>query len=79
VEIYGERGKKALLAVKGGRVKKKGKLWVVEGKTDEYEIVGDLCYCMDYALNIVTGRAGVDMCYHVLAKKIAEILDERGR
>ncbi len=79
VEVYGERGRKALLAVKRGRVKRKGKLWVVEGKTDEYEIVGELCYCMDYALNVVTGKAGVDMCYHVLAKKIAEILDERGR
>jgi predicted nucleic acid-binding Zn finger protein len=77
VEIYGERGKKALRAVKEGRVHKNGVIWVVEGKTDTYEIVKDLCYCMDFTLNIVTGRAGVDMCYHILAKKICEILHER--
>jgi predicted nucleic acid-binding Zn finger protein len=78
IETYGERGRKALRAVRQGRVRKEGAIWIVKGKTDEYEIVKDLCYCMDYTLNVVTGRAGVDMCYHVLAKKIFEILHERG-
>jgi len=77
VELYGERGKKALRVVSEGKVRKKGEIWVVEGKTDTYEIVKDLCYCMDFTLNIVTGKAGVDMCYHILAKKISEILHER--
>lgn len=78
IEVYGGRGRKALSAIRQGRVRRKGKIWVVRGRTEEYEIVKDLCYCMDYVLNVVTGKAGVDLCYHALAKKILEILDERG-
>jgi predicted nucleic acid-binding Zn finger protein len=33
-----------------------------------------MCSCKDYVLNVVTGKAGVDMCYHALAKRICELL-----
>jgi len=74
-EVYGDRGKRALEAVKRQRVVKRGQRWFVRGKTDEYEVVRDFCACRDYVLNIATEKAGVDMCYHALAKNICEILN----
>jgi len=75
VEVYGDRGRKALEAVRGRRVVKRGRRWFVRGKTDEYEIVRNFCTCRDYVLNITTEKAGADMCYHALAKNICEILN----
>lgn len=81
IKLYGERGRRALEAVKGGRVLKRGERWFVRGRVEEYEVVKGLCTCKDYVLNVVTGKAGADACYHVLAKRICELLDayyERG-
>ncbi len=85
VELYGSRGRHALRAIKEGKVVRRGKRWFVRGKTEEYEIVRSLCSCKDYVLNVVTGRARVDMCYHALAKVVCELTgcyfkieDERG-
>jgi predicted nucleic acid-binding Zn finger protein len=75
VEVYGGRGKRALEVVKLQHVVKRGRRWFVRGKTDEYEVVRDFCTCRDYVLNIATEKAGVDMCYHALAKNICEILN----
>lgn len=79
IELYGQRGRKAISMVKGGRVKKSGDVWIVEGGTDVYELAGNFCYCFDFALNVVTGKANVDACYHILAKQICEVLDESGK
>lgn len=75
IDVYGGRGKRALDAVKRGCVIKRGRRWFVRGKSDEYEVVRDFCTCRDYVLNIATEKAGVDMCYHALAKNICETLD----
>jgi predicted nucleic acid-binding Zn finger protein len=75
IDVYGTRGRKAIEAIKGGRVFKRGDRWFVRGRTEEYEVVRTFCSCRDYALNIVTEKAGVDMCYHALAKTICELLN----
>jgi len=75
IDTYGPRGIKALSAIKGRRVIRRGDRWFVRGRGDEYEIVQTFCSCRDYVLNVVTGKADVDMCYHALAKRICELLD----
>ena len=75
IDVYGSRGKRALEAAKRGNVHKRGERWFVRGKADEYEVVRTFCTCRDYVLNVVTGKADVDMCYHALAKAICESLD----
>jgi predicted nucleic acid-binding Zn finger protein len=74
VELYGKRGEKAIEAVRSGNVIRRGKRWFVRGKEDEYEVVKTFCTCRDYVLNVATGKSGVDMCYHALAKRICEEL-----
>jgi predicted nucleic acid-binding Zn finger protein len=74
MDVYGGRGKRALEAIKGRRVIRRGKLWFVRGKKDEYEVVKYFCTCRDYVMNIATEKADVDMCYHALAKTICETL-----
>ena len=75
IGMYGSRGKRALEAIKKSAVMKRGERWFVRSESGEYEIVRTLCSCRDYALNIVTGKAGVDMCYHALAKNLCEALN----
>ncbi|KXA91574.1 hypothetical protein AKJ57_00735 [candidate division MSBL1 archaeon SCGC-AAA259A05] len=75
IEAYGSRGKRAIEVVKSGRVRRDKKRWFVQGREKEYEIVESHCSCYDYVLNIATGKADVDMCYHALAKNIQELLD----
>jgi len=72
VELYKNRGKRALEAIRSGNVVRRGRRWFVRGHEDEYEVVKSFCSCRDYVLNIVTRKAGVDMCYHALAKRICE-------
>ncbi|MEM2878644.1 MAG: SWIM zinc finger family protein [Candidatus Hadarchaeales archaeon] len=74
VELYGDRGKRALEAVKSGKVILRGKRWFVRGKEDEYEVFRTFCTCRDYVLNVATGKTKSDMCYHALAKSICEVL-----
>ncbi len=74
-DLYGPRGKRAIAAVKSDSVRKEEGRWFVRGNDTEYEVVRTYCTCYDYVLNVVTGKAGVDMCYHALAKTIRELLD----
>ncbi|MEM1689409.1 MAG: SWIM zinc finger family protein [Candidatus Hadarchaeales archaeon] len=85
IELYGSRGEKAIEAVEQRRVRKQGRRWFVRGKSGEYEVVKNFCSCPDYVMNIATEKAKVDMCYHALAKEIAEAIgfyreekDEKG-
>ncbi len=73
IKLYGERGKKAIKAVEEDRVKKMGDDWIVVGWARDYKVVGEFCGCADYMINIELKKVGVDMCYHALAKRIAEI------
>lgn len=75
MDVYGGRGKRALDAIKRRCVIKRGRRWFVRGKADEYEVVKNFCTCRDYVMNIATGKAEVDCCYHALAKVICELLD----
>lgn len=75
ISLYGSRGKRAIKLVKGGGVRREGDQWFVQGREKEYEVVGTYCSCFDFVLNIATDKAGVDMCYHALAKNIQELLD----
>ena len=74
MDVYGGRGKRALEAIKERRVVKRGRRWFVRGRGGEYEVVKTMCTCRDYVMNIATGKADVDMCYHALAKTICERL-----
>ncbi len=74
-DLYGGRGKRAIDVVKNDGVRREDGRWYVQGREDEYEVVKTHCSCYDYVLNIVTGKADVDMCYHALAKNIQELLE----
>ncbi|MGA9141593.1 MAG: SWIM zinc finger family protein [Methanocella sp.] len=65
---YGIRGRKAIEAVKAGRVKKYRDFFVVEGKGDRYVIEGDFCTCRDYLYRLSKNGG---LCYHSLAVRIA--------
>ena len=73
-EVYGTRGKRAVEAIKERRVIRRGRRWYVRGRRGEYEVVKGMCTCPDYVMNIAPGKAGVDMCYHALAKTVCELL-----
>jgi predicted nucleic acid-binding Zn finger protein len=75
MDVYKARGKRAVDTIKGRRVTKRGQRWFVRGKTDEYEVVKNFCTCSDYVMNVSTEKAGVDMCYHALAKNICQALN----
>lgn len=74
VELYGSRGERAIEAVEQRRIYRRGRRWFVRGKRGEYEVVKNFCSCADYVMNIATGKAKVDLCYHALAKEIAETI-----
>ena len=74
-ELYGDRGERAINVVKNGGVRKENGRWFVQGREEEYEVVKSHCSCYDYVLNIATGKADVDMCYHALAKNIQELIE----
>jgi predicted nucleic acid-binding Zn finger protein len=64
--IFGERGRKALIAVDEGRVKKYLDFFVVVGTSDEYVVDDEFCTCRAQIF-----RGG--RCFHVLAARIAEM------
>ena len=74
LDVYGSRGKRALETIRTGGVIKRGERWFVRGRVGEYEVVKTYCSCRDYVLNIVTGKADADSCYHGLAKTVCEML-----
>jgi predicted nucleic acid-binding Zn finger protein len=64
VLTLGDRGRKALVAIDEGRVKKYRDFFVVVGTTDEYIVEEDVCSCRDFIFR--KGR-----CWHVFAVAIA--------
>ena len=61
---FGPRGKKALVALDAGKVKKYLDFFVVAGRTDEYVVDEDFCTCSDF---MYRGRT----CWHLIATRIA--------
>ncbi len=80
-EVFGQRFTKAFEALKENRVKKytfrpSGKVvWVVVGKERDYLIMPDaeFCSCDDFYFRVLDRK--VHLCYHLIAQKIASILD----
>ncbi|HPZ33241.1 MAG TPA: SWIM zinc finger family protein [Methanoculleus sp.] len=62
---YGERGRKALVAVEEGQVKRYRDFFIVVGRSSEYVVESDFCTCSDF---LFRGRE----CWHILAVRIAE-------
>jgi len=78
---YGELFWRAIKAVEEKRVIKyvfepsEKFLWIVVGKTRKYLVIPDFyCSCDDFYFNVVT-RKKRQICYHILARKIAEALN----
>jgi predicted nucleic acid-binding Zn finger protein len=63
-EELGPRGKKALVAIEAGKIKKYHDFFVVEGRTDDYVVDEDFCTCGDFMFR---GRT----CWHLIAVRIA--------
>ncbi|MEM3587613.1 MAG: hypothetical protein QXO71_09860 [Candidatus Jordarchaeaceae archaeon] len=78
---FGERLWKALRTITERRVTKhtfkpsNKQIWTVSGKNRDYLIISDFyCTCDDFYLNVVI-RKKIKVCYHILAKRLAEALD----
>ncbi len=82
VKEYGERFWRALRAVSERVVNKytftpSGQIvWIVAGKNREYliSLKDKYCTCDDFHVNVVL-KKNSDVCYHILAKMLAEILN----
>lgn len=80
-EIFGQRFIKAFEAVKENRVKKYGFkpsgriVWIVVGKERDYLIMpeAEFCPCDDFYFRVLDKE--VHLCYHLIAQKIANILE----
>lgn len=79
---YDRRFVRALRAVEEGRVTKhrfhpsETTRWIVLGKRREYLVIPRVfCTCRSFYHSVVMNRE-VDMCYHLLAQRIAEIRDQ---
>lgn len=78
--LCGERFWKALQAVANDLVKKyvfepSGReAWIVVGRSREYPVLSEIyCDCEDFYINVIVKRRA-DVCYHILAKSLAEAL-----
>jgi predicted nucleic acid-binding Zn finger protein len=80
-EIFGQRFTKAFEALKENRVKKyafkpSGRVvWIVVGKERDYLIMAqaEFCTCDDFYFRVLDRQ--VHLCYHLIAQKIAQVLD----
>ena len=80
-EALGQRFTKAWDAIKEERVKKyvfspSGRIvWIVLGREREYQIMpaAGFCSCDDFYFRVVDRE--VNICYHLIAQKIAEALE----
>lgn len=72
--VHGSRGVRAIEAVAEDRVKEYEDFTVVVGHSDEYVIEGEGCTCEDAAYNLDPDDP-TDLCWHVLAVKIAREID----
>ncbi len=66
VRIYGDRGQKALHALKNGMVRKYLDFVVVAGTSQSYVVEEDFCTCRDF---VFRGKC----CWHLLAARLARI------
>ncbi len=71
---HGDRGQRAIEAVTEERVKEYRDFTVVVGHADEYVVEGDSCNCDDTTYNLDPDDP-TDLCWHVLAVKIARRID----
>jgi predicted nucleic acid-binding Zn finger protein len=76
---YGKRFVRALRAVEEGKVVKyhftpsDSCTWIVQGHQREYLTIPDVyCSCRSFYQSVVISRE-VDVCYHMLAQKIADL------
>jgi predicted nucleic acid-binding Zn finger protein len=80
-EIFGQRFTKAFEALKENRVKKYAfkpsgtVVWIVVGKERDYLIMAqaEFCTCDDFYFRVLDRQ--VHLCYHLIAQKIAQVLD----
>ncbi len=79
VQVFGERGRKAIKTVISKRVKKyvlqpsNRVRWIIVGREEEYLVIPlvKYCSCKDFFFYVMTGEAYT--CYHLLAQRIAEL------
>jgi len=82
LKAFGERFTNGLDLASSNRVKRyefepsKRIVWVVEGRTNEYQVIPDLpfCYCDDYYFRVMDRKRG--LCYHIIAQRVAEALNQ---
>ena len=82
LKAFGERFANGLELASSHRVKRyefkpsKRIVWVVEGRTNEYQVIPDLpfCYCDDYYFRVMDRKRG--LCYHIIAQRVAEALNQ---
>ncbi len=80
-EIFGQRFTRAFEALGEGRVKKyvfkpSGRVvWIVVGKERDYLLMpeAEFCTCDDFYFRVLDKK--VHLCYHLIAQKLAKILD----
>ena len=80
-EIFGQRFTKAFEALRENRVKKyvfkpsSRTVWIVVGKERDYLIMpeAEFCSCDDFYFRVLDKE--VHLCYHLIAQKIANILE----
>jgi predicted nucleic acid-binding Zn finger protein len=80
-EVFGQRFTKAFEALKENRVKRyvfkpsDRTVWVVVGKERDYLIMAqaEFCTCDDFYFRVLDRE--VHLCYHLIAQKIAKVLD----
>jgi predicted nucleic acid-binding Zn finger protein len=75
---FGEKLDRAFKLVEDGHVKKytfqpsKRGVWIVVGRTRDYQVLPRLyCMCDDFYLNVIIRRSD-PACYHILAQMLAE-------
>lgn len=76
---YGKKFVRALKAVEDGKVVKymfspsDSSTWIVRGRKREYMVIPDIyCTCRSFYQEVVISR-DTNMCYHLLAQRIAEL------
>ncbi|MFW9787135.1 MAG: hypothetical protein ACFFE2_11050 [Candidatus Thorarchaeota archaeon] len=76
---YGKRFVKALRAVEEGKIARymfrpsESVTWIVKGRRRQYLVIPELyCTCRSFYQDAVISRE-INMCYHLLAQRIAEI------
>ncbi len=76
---YGKKFVRALKAAEDGKVVKytfspsETSTWIVRGKKREYMVIPEVyCTCRSFYQDVVISRE-TNMCYHLLAQRIAEL------